>query len=68
MSATIYGLTPGAGTGQAIFTNDISLQVFMEHLKRLACPSVCLVVVCLCFTRLFFSLGCWCSNKLKITY
>jgi protein transport protein SEC23 len=35
MSATMYGTTPGAGTGQAIFTDDVSLQVFMEHLKRL---------------------------------
>jgi hypothetical protein len=31
----MYGSTPGAGTGQAIFTDDVSLQVFMEHLKRL---------------------------------
>ena len=54
MSATMYGLTPGAGTGQAIFTDDISLQVFMEHLKSLVCPSVRLVVVCLFFTHLFF--------------
>ncbi|KAG5641165.1 GTPase-activating protein S23 [Asterophora parasitica] len=35
MSSTIYGSTPGAGAGQAIFTDDVSLQVFMEHLKRL---------------------------------
>ncbi|KAF9010130.1 copii coat protein [Cyathus striatus] len=35
MSATMYGSTPGAGAGQAIFTDDVSLQVFMEHLKRL---------------------------------
>jgi len=34
MSATMYG-SQGAG-GQAIFTDDVSLQVFMEHLKRLA--------------------------------
>jgi hypothetical protein len=33
----MYGSTPGAGTGQAIFTDDVSLQVFMEHLKRLVC-------------------------------
>ena len=26
----------GAGQGAAIFTDDVSLQVFMEHLKRLA--------------------------------
>lgn len=35
MSATMYGSTAGAGAGQAIFTDDVSLQVFMEHLKRL---------------------------------
>lgn len=35
MSATMYGSAPGAGNGQAIFTDDVSLQVFMEHLKRL---------------------------------
>ncbi|KAF9043586.1 hypothetical protein BDZ89DRAFT_1089992 [Hymenopellis radicata] len=34
MSQSMYG-TPGAA-GQAIFTDDVSLQVFMEHLKRLA--------------------------------
>ncbi len=34
MSATMYGTTTGAA-GQAIFTDDVSLQVFMEHLKRL---------------------------------
>ncbi|PPQ87329.1 LOW QUALITY PROTEIN: hypothetical protein CVT25_002079 [Psilocybe cyanescens] len=35
MSSTIYGSAPGVDPGQAIFTDDISLQVFMEHLKRL---------------------------------
>lgn len=35
MSASMYGSSPGAGTGQAIFTDDVSLQVFMEYLKRL---------------------------------
>jgi len=34
MSGGMYG-GPG-GQGQAIFTDDVSLQVFMEHLKRLA--------------------------------
>ncbi|EJU02357.1 hypothetical protein DACRYDRAFT_22029 [Dacryopinax primogenitus] len=34
MSGGMYG-GPGA-PGQAIFTDDVSLQVFMEHLKRLA--------------------------------
>ena len=35
MSGGMYGGVGGAGTGQAIFTDDVSLQVFMEHLKRL---------------------------------
>ncbi|KAF5389531.1 hypothetical protein D9757_004207 [Collybiopsis confluens] len=34
MSASMYGQST-AGTGQAIFTDDVSLQVFMEYLKRL---------------------------------
>lgn len=34
MSGSGYGAGGGA-TGQAIFTDDVSLQVFMEHLKRL---------------------------------
>ena len=58
MSATMYGSTPGAGTGQAIFTDDVS---FMEHLKRLVCP-VRFVVVSSFFTHLFFWLGCWCIH------
>ena len=37
MSASMYGSAAGAGAGQAIFTDDVSLQVFMEHLKRLVC-------------------------------
>jgi len=36
MSASMYGSAQSAGAGQAIFTDDVSLQVFMEHLKRLA--------------------------------
>ncbi|KAF8830538.1 hypothetical protein HHX47_DHR2000920 [Lentinula edodes] len=36
MSATMYGQSSAAGSGQAIFTDDVSLQVFMEYLKRLA--------------------------------
>jgi len=35
MSTSMYGSGP-ADSGQAIFTDDVSLQVFMEHLKRLA--------------------------------
>lgn len=33
MSGSMYGSSGAAG--QAIFTDDVSLQVFMEHLKRL---------------------------------
>ncbi len=33
MSGGMYG---NSGSGAAIFTDDVSLQVFMEHLKRLA--------------------------------
>jgi len=36
MSTSMYGSGPGPNNGQAIFTDDVSLQVFMEHLKRLA--------------------------------
>ncbi len=35
MSAGMYGANQAAGAGQPIFTDDVSLQVFMEHLKRL---------------------------------
>ena len=31
----MYGSGPAPNSGQAIFTDDVSLQVFMEHLKRL---------------------------------
>ena len=31
------GGTYGSPTGQAIFTDDVSLQVFMEHLMKLVC-------------------------------
>ncbi|KAI9509017.1 hypothetical protein F5148DRAFT_1190636 [Russula earlei] len=36
MSAGMYGAGQAGGAGQPIFTDDVSLQVFMEHLKRLA--------------------------------
>ncbi|KAF8158978.1 copii coat protein [Mycena galopus ATCC 62051] len=36
MTNNMYGSSQAAGAGQAIFTDDVSLQVFMEHLKRLA--------------------------------
>ena len=35
----MYGTAGGNGAGQAIFTDDVSLQVFMEHLKRLVSRS-----------------------------
>jgi protein transport protein SEC23 len=38
MTGGTYG--SGPTSGQAIFTDDVSLQVFMEHLKRLVCLSV----------------------------
>jgi hypothetical protein len=41
----MYGSTPGAGYGQAISTDDISLQVFIEHLKRLVCRNLSLCCV-----------------------
>jgi protein transport protein SEC23 len=39
----MYGTAQAAGAGQAIFTDDVSLQVFMEHLKRLVSISLLLV-------------------------
>lgn len=39
----MYGNGPAGGAGQAIFTDDVSLQVFMEHLKRLVSLSLCLL-------------------------
>ncbi|KAI6096439.1 hypothetical protein EDD16DRAFT_1698162 [Pisolithus croceorrhizus] len=36
MMTSMYGTAAGTGTGPAIFTDDVSLQVFMEYLKRLA--------------------------------
>ncbi|KZV79466.1 hypothetical protein EXIGLDRAFT_743128 [Exidia glandulosa HHB12029] len=36
MSQGMYGTSSGGGSGAAIFTDDVSLQVFMEALKRLA--------------------------------
>jgi len=31
----MYGAGPAGAGGQTIFTDDVSLQVFMEYLKRL---------------------------------
>ncbi len=38
MSAGMYGASQTGSSGQPIFTDDVSLQVFMEHLKRLVSP------------------------------
>ncbi|KAI6114199.1 hypothetical protein F5141DRAFT_1187812 [Pisolithus sp. B1] len=35
MTTSIYSTAAGTGTGPVIFTDDVSLQVFMEHLKCL---------------------------------
>lgn len=61
MSTGMYGSAAGA-PGQAIFTDDVSLQVFMEHLKRLVCPSGS--------DRDFATddeqfIGCWCTDELS---
>ncbi len=64
MSATMYGSTPGAGTGQAIFTDDVSLQVFMDYLKRLV--SLCFLsppIIPFSSPYLFIP-GCRCSDEL----
>ncbi|KAG2355291.1 hypothetical protein BDR07DRAFT_1613742 [Suillus spraguei] len=54
MSTSMYGTAQAAGAGQAIFTDDISLQVFMGHLKRLARVSLLLVSLFVYpFLRLF---------------
>ena len=34
----MYDAGPSGDQGAAIFTDDVSLQVFMEHLKRLVSP------------------------------
>jgi hypothetical protein len=34
----MYGASQTGSAGQPIFTDDVSLQVFMEHLKRLVSP------------------------------
>lgn len=63
MSATMYGSSTGAGAGQAIFTDDVSLQVFMEHLKRLVSGLSFLRLSVL--MRVVF-VGCWRTNKLEL--
>jgi hypothetical protein len=61
MSASMYGTGPGAGAGQAIFTDDVSLQVFMEHLKRL----VCRLARSIANLTLFFA-GCGSADQLNM--
>jgi protein transport protein SEC23 len=57
MSTGMYGSASGAGQGQAIFTDDVSLQVFMEHLKRLVSfLTLTLFDVVMSFSRLRFRL------------
>lgn len=63
MSATMYGSTAGAGAGQAIFTDDVSLQVFMEHLKRLVSVIFLRMRGEGCWWK--HMLGCWCTDKLR---
>jgi protein transport protein SEC23 len=58
MSGGGYGQGPA---GQAIFTDDVSLQVFMEHLKRLVCFPFDGYWV---FADVF--LGCWRFYQLEI--
>lgn len=58
MSSSMYGSAPQ--NGQAIFTDDVSLQVFMEHLKRL----VSLLSVSLYTAAADEFIGCWSSNQL----
>jgi hypothetical protein len=59
----MYGSTTGAGSGQAIFTDDVSLQVFMEHLKRLV-SGFFFRAFFFGSLRFFFFTGCWRSDEL----
>ncbi len=61
MSAGMYGAGQAGSAGQPIFTDDVSLQVFMEHLKRLVSLYKCCFPLTLP-TR--FQLGRWRSDKL----
>jgi hypothetical protein len=53
----MYGNSQVAGAGQAIFTHDVSLQVFMEHLKRLVRVSVFIYLDAVCLCVVFFCQG-----------
>lgn len=61
MSTSMYGSAAGASAGQAIFTDDVSLQVFMEHLKRLVSFSPVTPFNDADECRL----GCWRADKLS---
>ncbi|KAI6022655.1 hypothetical protein EDC04DRAFT_2936642 [Pisolithus marmoratus] len=52
MTMLIYGTAMGTGTGPVIFTDDVNLQVFMEHLKHLVLPSPSSPSLCLDFDLL----------------
>jgi protein transport protein SEC23 len=43
----MYGASQAGSAGQPIFTDDVSLQVFMEHLKRLV-SSLSAIIGLLC--------------------
>ena len=64
MSASMYGSAAGAGAGQAIFTDDVSLQVFMEHLKRLVRDDIVLLLQTHDTNR-YAIVGCGRSDELK---
>ena len=64
MSTSMYGSAQSAGAGQAIFTDDVSLQVFMEHLKRLV-RIPCFFIHCRAsLVDLGVGTGCRCTDEL----
>ena len=52
-----YGSTPGAGTGQAIFTDDVIHGTFEASGVLKSLLVLCIVLL------IPLVLGCWCSNK-----
>ena len=62
MSGGLYG-TGGGAPGQAIFTDDVSLQVFMEHLKRLVRLSC--YIGCKGGRLICGDVGCWRADELS---
>ena len=67
MSASMYGTPSGAGAGQAIFTDDVSLQVFMEHLKRLVSTLVACTSEDMAVANPGAVAGCWRADELKVS-